>query len=212
LTPWLLGPALSAGWLTNPGASRRLDHMDSKAGYVNDREPRAELQAFSSPGSIQTPWSRGRKHLADAPLYWLTTVRPDRRPHVTPLLGVWSDGALYFCTGANERKAKNLSHNANCIMTTGRNNLDDGLDVVVEGEAAEVTDRAQLDRLAEAFEEKYGERFTAPGGTWFGLGDEIRTRGAVLYRVVPSTVFGFGKGDMYSQTRWSFSSSSRRST
>jgi hypothetical protein len=139
-------------------------------------------------------------------------VRPDGRPHVTPLLGVWSDGALYFCTGANERKAKNLSHNANCIMTTGRNDLDDGLDVVVEGEAATITDKAQLDRIALAFEEKYGECFTASGGTWFGLGDEIRTRGAALYRVVPSTVFGFGKGDTYSQTRWSFRSTSRRST
>ena len=136
---------------------------------------------------------------------WLTTVRPDGRAHVTPLIGVWSEGGLYFCTGPTERKARNLSHNANCILTTGRNDLDDGLDVVAEGEAALVTDDAELDNIPRAFEVKYGSRLTAPGGTWFGLGEEIRTRGAILYRVAPSAVFGFGKGLNCSQTRWRFS-------
>ena len=171
-----------------------------------EREPVVELQAFSSPGAAETPWAQGQQQLADAQLYWLTTVRPDGRPHVTPLLGVWSEGGLYFCTGSTERKAKNLSQNANCILTTGRNDLEDGLDVVAEGEAAVVTDDSELDQVAGAFETKYGSRFTAPGGTWFGLGDEIRTGGAVLYRVAPSTVFGFGKGVKFSQTRWRFSS------
>jgi uncharacterized pyridoxamine 5'-phosphate oxidase family protein len=172
---------------------------------VIEREPVVELQAFSSPGASETSWVRGREQLVDAELYWLTTVRPDGRPHVTPLIGVWNAGGLYFCTGPTERKAKNLSQNANCILTTGRNDLD-GLDVVAEGKAALVTDDAELDTVAGAFEMKYGSRFTAPGGTWFGLGDEIRRGGAVLYRVAPSTVFGFGKGVEYSQTRWRFSS------
>lgn len=119
---------------------------------------------------------------------------------------MWSEGALYFCTGSSERKARNLSNNANCILTTGRNVLDEGLDVVLEGEAAPVGDEVELDRVAGAFELKYGALFTEPAGTWFGLGDAIRTEVAVLYRVVPTTIFGFGKGtDKYSQTRWRFS-------
>lgn len=180
--------------------------MDGWEDYMTEREPVVELQAFSSPGTIQTPWARGREALAQAQLYWLTTVRPNGRPHVTPLIGVWSEGAFYFCTGSTERKAKNLSDNANCILTTGRNDLDDGLDVVLEGEAAPVRDKAELDRVAGAFEVKYGALFTEPSGTWFGLGDAIRTEGAVLYRVVPTTIFGFGKGShKYSQTRWRFS-------
>jgi general stress protein 26 len=174
---------------------------------VIEREPVVELQAsFSSPEAIETPWAEGRERLAEAQLYWLTTVRPDGRPHVTPLLGVWSEGGLYFCTGSAERKAKNLSHNANCILTTGRNDLQDGLDIVVEGRAAVITHSAELDRVVGVFEAKYGSHFTAPEGTLFGLGDEIRTGGVVLYRVAPSTVFGFGKGADFSQTRWRFSS------
>ncbi|MFB7546034.1 DUF6191 domain-containing protein [Streptomyces sp. NPDC056154] len=37
----------------------------------------------------------------------MSTVRPDGRPHVTPLIGVWSQSALYFSTGASERKGLN---------------------------------------------------------------------------------------------------------
>ncbi len=70
-------------------------------------------------------WSEGRERLEGAEVYWISTVRPDGRPHVTPLLSVWLDGALYFCTGPDERKAKNLVRNPHCILTTGCNALDD---------------------------------------------------------------------------------------
>jgi nitroimidazol reductase NimA-like FMN-containing flavoprotein (pyridoxamine 5'-phosphate oxidase superfamily) len=170
-----------------------------------DQEPAVELGAFSSADAVATEWATARGELRDAQLYWLSTVRPDGRPHVTPLLGVWLDGALYFCTGATERKARNLTQNPRCVLTTGRNTLDDGVDLVVEGEAVEVSDEAELRIVADAYESKYGPRVTAPEGTWFGLGDTIRGGNALVYRVAPSTAFGFGKGNRFSQTRWSFS-------
>ena len=166
-------------------------------------EPVTELSAFSSDDAIPTEWEQGRRDLRDAEVYWLSTVRPDGRPHVTPLLGIWLDGALYFCTGPGERKAKNLACNPCCILTTGCNRLD-GLDLVVEGQAAKVSDPAELRSVADTFESKYGAHFTAPEGTWFGLGDTIRRNEALVFRVAPSTAFGFGKGTPYSQTRWSF--------
>ena len=124
--------------------------------------------------------------------------------HVTPLLGIWLDGALYFCTGPDERKAKNLEQNQQCILTTGSNNLD-GLDLVIEGEAAEVNDEPELQTVADTYESKYGARLTAHEGTWFGLGDAIRNGEVLVYRVAPSTAWGFGKGKVFSQTRWAFS-------
>jgi hypothetical protein len=69
--------------------------------------PVTELSDFSSPNATPTEWSQARDELADAEVYWLSTVRPDGRPHVTPLLGIWLEDALYFCTGPDERKAKN---------------------------------------------------------------------------------------------------------
>lgn len=137
-------------------------------------------------------------------MFWLSTVRPDGRPHVTPLLAVWHKDAMYFCTGPRERKAKNLQQNPHCILTTGQNGLD-GLDVVVEGNAVEVGDGAELQQVATAYEAKYGARFTAPEGTWFGLSDAIRAGTALVYRVAPTTILGFGKGEQFSQTRWRFS-------
>lgn len=53
-----------------------------------------------------TGWAEARGELAAALVYWLSTVRPDGRPHITPLIGVWQDGALYFCTDPEERKVK----------------------------------------------------------------------------------------------------------
>ena len=150
-------------------------------------------------GFPQAPGSGG----PDRHTCWLVTIDPDGRPHVTPLLGVWSAGALYFTTGATERKARNLAHNAQCILTTGCNTLD-GLDLVVEGQAARVSDAAERRTVADAYEAKYGAHFTAPEGTWFGLGDAIRNDDVVLLRVMPAKVFGFGKGKPFSQTRYRF--------
>jgi hypothetical protein len=170
---------------------------------MSEPVPATELSAFSSPNATPTDWSRARGELAGAELYWLSTVRPDGRPHVTPLLGVWLEGALYFCTGANERKAKNLSANRRCVLTTGQSTLD-GLDLVIEGTAKVVTDHGDLGRIADTYEMKYGQHFVAPEGTWSDLGDAIRRAEVLVFRVAPETGFGFGKGDTFSQTRWSF--------
>jgi hypothetical protein len=135
-------------------------------------------------------------------VYWLATVRPDGRPHVTPLIAVWLEGALYFCTGEDERKAKNLTDNAHCILTTGCNTFNEGLDLVVEGEAVRVSDKARLQRLADAYEAKYGSdwHFEVREGAFNGAEGNI----ALVYKVTPTTAFGFGKGESFSQTRWRF--------
>jgi nitroimidazol reductase NimA-like FMN-containing flavoprotein (pyridoxamine 5'-phosphate oxidase superfamily) len=177
-------------------------HKRSESGMAEPL-PVTELSAFSSPHATPTDWSQARVELANAEVYWLSTVRPDGRPHVTPLLGIWLEGALYFCTGANERKAKNLSANSHCVLTTGQSTLD-GLDLVIEATAGAVSNDSELRRVADTYESKYGPHIVAPDGTWSGLGDAIRQAEVLVYRVVPETGFGFGKGGTFSQTRWSF--------
>jgi hypothetical protein len=168
-----------------------------------EQEPVTELSRFSSPEAVQVEWSQARAELARAEIYWLSTVRPDGRPHVTPVLAIWLEGALYFCTGPDERKTRNLSENRHCVLTTGQNILD-GLDLVIEGNAEATNDPAELGRVADTYESKYGPHFAAPDGTWSGLGDAIRQAQALVYRVAPMTAFGFGKGKTFSQTRWGF--------
>ncbi len=158
------------------------------------RQPVTTLHAgFSNHDAVATAWANGRSVLENAEVYWVTSVRPDGRPHVTPLLGIWLDGAMYFCTGDSERKAKNLESNPHCILTTGCNNLH-GLDVVVEGKVAKVSDTTELRSAADAYESKYGSHFTSPDGTWSGLGDLIRQSQVVLYRLAPARSPGIRQG------------------
>jgi hypothetical protein len=167
------------------------------------QEPIGELDSrFSSEGATATPWAEARRVLDTAAIYWLSTVRPDGRPHVTPIAAVWLDDALYFTTGVDERKAHNLARNPHIVVTTGSNVLD-GLDVVVEGEAERVTDPAAVQRLADAYPPKYGKLFV------FELRDGVmRTEGseseALAYVVRPTKAFAFGKGETFRQTRWRF--------
>ncbi|MFF3264658.1 pyridoxamine 5'-phosphate oxidase family protein [Streptomyces sp. NPDC002932] len=166
-------------------------------------EPHPELDPrYSSPGAEPARWADARDILSGAELYWLTTVRPDGRPHVTPLIGVWWQGALYFSTGAEERKARNLAANAEVVLTTGTNTWAEGFDVVVEGRAERVTDAAPLTALARAWEEKYGKfwHFDVADGMFVGA----QGNRAEVFAVSPRTVFGFGKGERFTQTRWRF--------
>src|SRR5215467_2831830 len=98
------------------------------------KEPTTTLDTrFSDPGAVATEWQETRRMLETAELFWISTVRPDGRPHVTPLVAVWLDEAIHFCTGATEQKAINLSRNPHVILTTGCNQWKTGIDVVVEG-------------------------------------------------------------------------------
>jgi len=66
---------------------------------------------FSTSGASPTSWEQTRRILADAVVSWISTVRVDGRPHVTPLVTVWLDDALYFTSGPGEQKVRNLDHN-----------------------------------------------------------------------------------------------------
>lgn len=112
---------------------------------MRETEPTAELHPdFSAPGATARPWPEVVEVLSRSEMFWLSTVRRDGRPHVTPLPAMWHAGALHFCTGAGEQKAKNLESNPRCILTTGTNQFRSGLDVVVEGDAVRVTDDGKL--------------------------------------------------------------------
>ncbi len=166
-------------------------------------EPTAELDArFSDPEATPTSWADVRRLIEDAELFWISTVRADGRPHVTPLPAVWRDDALFFCTGADEQKGVNLARNAHCVLTTGNNAWKRGLDVVVEGTAVRVGDEALLRTLAEAWETKYrGDwKFDVANGAFQGDGGE-----ALVFAVRPTKVLAFAKGD-FAQTRFRFPS------
>jgi nitroimidazol reductase NimA-like FMN-containing flavoprotein (pyridoxamine 5'-phosphate oxidase superfamily) len=165
-------------------------------------EPVTELdQRFSEPGADATGWPETEAVLESAEMAWISTVRSDGRPHVTPLVSVWLDGVAYFTTGPEEQKAVNLDENPHVVLTTGNDTWQKGLDVMVEGEARRVTEQSRLERLAQAWAEKWDGRWQfEPRDGVFHYGAE---RPSLVFEVVPRKILAFGRGG-FSHTRHVF--------
>jgi nitroimidazol reductase NimA-like FMN-containing flavoprotein (pyridoxamine 5'-phosphate oxidase superfamily) len=158
-------------------------------------------------GHPALPWSRAATLLAapDEPgpgrTHWLATTRPDGRSHVAGVGAFWDDGRFYFTSGDGTRKSRNLAANPSCTISTAL----PGLDLVVEGTAAKVTDQATLERLAKvaaaggwparvedgAFTHDYSAPSAGPP-PWY------------LYEVTAVRAFGVATAEPHGATRWTF--------
>src|SRR5918997_3515317 len=101
-------------------------------------------------------WSRPRALLAAPPPpdtpgghlpSYLGTVRQDGRPHAAGVGVRWHDGDLYFLSWPGSRKSRNLATNPACTIAMHL----EGIDLILEGEATRVTDRATLESLAALY-------------------------------------------------------------
>lgn len=165
--------------------------------------PKTDLhRGFSDQNATATPWEEARNILRDAEIFWLSTVRDDGRPHVTPLMAVLVDGVLFFGTGEGEQKYANLQANPRIVLTTGTNLITEGIDVVVEGTARRVSDDETLRRVAAEYARKYGEDWAYEARD--GALHHDAGGAAIAFRIDPVKAFGFGKGEPFSQTRWRF--------
>jgi len=143
-------------------------------------------------GTGLLPWAWAEERLTNSRNYWLATRWPDGRPHVMPVWAIWHDGALWFSSGVHSRKAHNLDLDPRCVLTTE----DAQNPVVVEGVAALVTDREDLELLLRLENAKYE--------TDYGM-DMLDPGFASAYRVRPNWVFGLQSDDFTgSPTRWTF--------
>jgi general stress protein 26 len=156
-------------------------------------------QEYSDPTASAVEWEETRAAVETAELFWISTVRRDGRPHVTPVVATWFDGAIWFSTGAGEQKFANLRSNSHVVLTTGCNRWDSGLDVVVEGDAVRVTDDVVLGRVAEAFTSKWDGRwqYTARDGCFRGSDGSGE---AMVFSVTPVKIFAHAKGDPFGAT------------
>src|SRR5260221_13523192 len=87
-------------------------------------EPDTELSSFSSEGANPTSWAKGRADLQSAQVYWVSTVRPDGSPHVTPLLGIWLDGRSISAPGLTNAKQRTFRRTRTVSSRPAANELD----------------------------------------------------------------------------------------
>lgn len=139
-----------------------------------------------SEGKGLLSWTWVARKLNSCRTFWLTTIHASHGgPHTMPLWGVWLDDAFFFSTGRKSRKGQNLAVNRACTITN-----DDGAEaVIIEGQAAEITDASALDRIAAAYKKKYKM--------------DPRSMKEPIFAVRPTKVFGFiEKSFPKSATRW----------
>jgi Pyridoxamine 5'-phosphate oxidase len=157
-------------------------------------------------GSAELPWSRPRDILAaDTPqadlAFFVTTVRPDGRPHSAGVGATWVDGALYFKSGPGTLKSRNLVANPACSVSVRLR----GIDLVLEGEAHRVTDSSTLERVAAVYRgggwpvsvegDAFTAQYSAPSAgppPWY------------LYRLTLHTAVGVASAEPHGATRWDF--------
>jgi Pyridoxamine 5'-phosphate oxidase len=156
-------------------------------------------------GHPPLPWSRAEQALEAGVgrdiTHFLATVRPDGRPHIAGVGALWVDGKFYFVSGAGTRKSKNLAERADCVISVKLT----GIDLVVEGSAAKVTDGPTLERLAELYDAQgwparvEGGAFTAPYSA-----PSAGPPPWDLYEFAPRTAFGVAGAEPFGATRWNF--------
>jgi Pyridoxamine 5'-phosphate oxidase len=138
------------------------------------------------------PWPWAEERLAEASVYWVATVTSTGRPHVTPIWGVWVDGAFWMEGGARTRRFSNLAANPATVVTVERGN--DAL--ILEGDADLVRDLDEglIDRLLAAYR-KY-----LPSHGYEAHPDNWRDG---IWRVRPRKVLGWSNFPA-DTTRWTF--------
>jgi PPOX class probable F420-dependent enzyme len=143
------------------------------------------------PGFI--PWGKIDKNLMSFRSIWISTTRPDGRPHAAPLWYWWDGASIYFITGRSTQKARNLARQPWTIVHAG-----DGDDVIIlEGKAEIVADREEQERVNAAYMEKYVDPGSGARATIFNEGDD-------LYRVKVRHVMAWEYGTIGNRTDWYF--------
>jgi PPOX class probable F420-dependent enzyme len=159
----------------------------------------ADIAARLDGGVHQAPGTGGpNRHTC-----WLSTINRDGSPHVTAVGALWVDGTFWFETGDRTRKAKNVARDPRCALSVAT----EGFDLVVEGEAAKVTDPATVAAMAArwvaagwpASVDDTGQAltadFSAPSAgppPWY------------VYRITPHTATALGTVEPGGATRWRF--------
>ncbi|HRL11193.1 MAG TPA: pyridoxamine 5'-phosphate oxidase family protein [Aggregatilineales bacterium] len=159
--------------------------------------PAASRPRMQNYGIHETPeglmsWAWAEERLTQARNYWISSTRPDGRPHAAPVWGIWLNGALYFGSDPGSRKARNLEANPNAVM-----HLESGDEVVIlEGKVGATYDVALYPEIQRLYLAKYN----------IDLGDLAAEDGrAPMYVFRPESGMTWLETDFpNTATRWTF--------
>ncbi len=96
------------------------------------------------------------QRLHDNLIIWLTTVRPDGRPHSVAVWFLWDGESILIFSKPNQQKLHNIEHNPNVVLAIDNTNEGDD-PIVLEGQATLLTN-SDVDTTLAAYAAKYDEK------------------------------------------------------
>src|SRR5689334_22496400 len=160
-------------------------------------------------------WSQVEKQLADLLMhddprspnrttFWLTTLNADGSPHVTSVGALWHDGSIWFQTGQQTRKAKNIARDPRCTASVATGSFD----VMISGEARRVTDAKVVATIAALYAKSGWPAEPDASGTGITAPFNAPALGPppwFVYELKPRSATAVGTAeDTAGSTRWRF--------
>ena len=116
-------------------------------------------------------------------MMWLSTVRPDGRPHLVPVWFLWDGRSILIFSRPNQQKLLNLRHNPNVVVALDTAGQGDDI-VMIEGKA-ELLDDPRVSTALSAYKEKYKQRLALYGWT----GEAMAQDYSQAIRITPTKFF-----------------------
>ncbi len=127
-------------------------------------------------GAGLLPWDFITERMVAAHNYWVGSARPDGRPHVAPVWGLWHEDAFYFSSGRDSRKALNFAANPAAVV-----HLESGDETVILEGVIETLDEKKDAVLLKALDKAYKAKYKFP---MVGMGNiyKLQTKRALAWR------------------------------
>jgi hypothetical protein len=175
---------------------------------VNQRRAGVIAQVIATgaaAGASAIDWDETVRLFAAERWYWVATTSDEGRPHLRPVLAVWVGERIYSTTSPAARKGRNLTSRPSAALAARA----PAVDIVIEGRVAWIDDRQQLQRVGDAYQDKYGWPVTVTAGNAFDAPYGAPTAGHPPYRVyelTPTVAYAFGTGNNLGErsTRYRF--------
>jgi PPOX class probable F420-dependent enzyme len=147
----------------------------------------------------QAPGSGG----PDRHTFWLATINPDGSPHVTGVGAEWADDRLWFETGRQTRKARNVERDPRCTLSLATQEFD----LVVAGDARLVTDPARVAAMAKVWADGGWPARVDDSGVALTAEFSAPSAGPPpwhVYEITPRTATVLSTVEPGGATRWTF--------
>jgi PPOX class probable F420-dependent enzyme len=128
----------------------------------------------------QAAFARIDRLLRDEPVVWLSSVRPDGRPHLVPIWFSWDGREILIASKPHAQKCRNLRANPGVMLALGE--AEDDFDIGLLEGRAEVLEAPASSVLPPSHLTKYRAQMAALGLSR----DEFLSTYSQVIRVVPT--------------------------